>query len=84
MMPSPNIADLLSIARAPEAPAVTDRAGTLSYAELAAQAQQVADRLVAQGIALGDRVAVIVESSCRRLPAAALRGLANTLASAAV
>lgn len=58
-----NIADLLSAsaARTPDAPAVTDRTATLSYAELATRAGHMADQLSAAGITPGDRVAVIVD-----------------------
>ncbi|MFD3534770.1 amino acid adenylation domain-containing protein [Streptomyces sp. NPDC058664] len=42
----------------PEAPAVHDERGTLSYAELVGQARAVADLLLAAGARTGDRVAV--------------------------
>ncbi|MEV6427997.1 amino acid adenylation domain-containing protein [Nocardia sp. NPDC051463] len=46
------------VARMPDAPAVRDEDGVLSYAMLAAAAAEVADRLVAAGASAGDPVAI--------------------------
>ncbi|HEX6755516.1 MAG TPA: amino acid adenylation domain-containing protein [Mycobacteriales bacterium] len=51
------------VARTPAAPAVADRDRTLSYAELDAAANRVANRLRTAGIGVGDVVAVCAQRS---------------------
>jgi len=50
-------------AATPDAPAVSDRAGTLSYEALDRQASSLAARLVGLGVGPGRRVAVLLERS---------------------
>ncbi|MGI8695149.1 MAG: amino acid adenylation domain-containing protein, partial [Mycobacteriales bacterium] len=47
----------------PDAPAVVGPDGTLTYAELDRRANRVANRLIADGVSVGDPVAVLVERS---------------------
>src|SRR5262245_1296672 len=69
-----NLADLLtaSAAKCGNRPAVTDvRSGrSLSYAELATEAERVTTFLVAQGVAPGQRIALIAPNGLAYLPAA--------------
>ncbi|MFJ8221492.1 amino acid adenylation domain-containing protein [Streptomyces griseus] len=51
------------VAAEPDAPAVSDRGVTIGYAELDARANRLAHRLIAAGVAPGDRVAVLQERS---------------------
>ncbi|MET8091479.1 amino acid adenylation domain-containing protein [Micromonospora sp. NPDC005220] len=51
------------VAAAPDAPAVSDRGVTISYAELDVRANRLAHRLIAAGVRPGDRVAVLQERS---------------------
>ncbi|MFF2650668.1 amino acid adenylation domain-containing protein [Streptomyces sp. NPDC058045] len=50
-------------AEQPDAPAVTESGSTLSYAELEARADRLADRLADAGVVRGDTVAVLQERS---------------------
>ena len=56
-------------ARRPGHPAVIDRRGTWTYADLAAAADRIAARLAAAGIERGDRVAVWAHRSAPIVPA---------------
>ncbi|MGY6646622.1 MAG: amino acid adenylation domain-containing protein [Salinarimonas sp.] len=53
----------------PQAPAVCDEGGVISYATLDAQSRRLAGTLVAQGVAPGDRVAVTARRGCDMLVA---------------
>ncbi len=66
-------------ARTPDAPAVADGGGSLSYRQLDALVDQVAGELAALGVGPGDRVAVCLERS-RAVPAALLGVLARAAA----
>jgi natural product biosynthesis luciferase-like monooxygenase protein len=57
-------------ARTPDAPALTDRARTLSYAQLEAEAGALALRLVAAGVQPGDRVGIHLDRSSELVLAA--------------
>ncbi|MYR03076.1 AMP-binding protein, partial [Streptomyces sp. SID6139] len=50
-------------ARTPDAPAVTDRDTSLTYAELDARADQFAHELIVRGVCPGDSVAVLLRRS---------------------
>ena len=51
--------------RDPDALALRDGEHELSYGQLAARVERLAGRLVALGLAPGDRVAVLMDASCR-------------------
>ncbi|MEM9522561.1 MAG: amino acid adenylation domain-containing protein [Pseudomonadota bacterium] len=57
------------VARTPEAIAVEDDTGRLTYRELDRQADALAARLAALGIGVEDRVAVVLPKSCRSVTA---------------
>ncbi|WP_233495359.1 benzoate-CoA ligase family protein [Rhodosalinus halophilus] len=61
----PNCSDVLwqNLARNPEKPAVTGPAGTLSYAELIAQAARWGNAFRAAGLAQGDRIPMLLDDS---------------------
>ncbi|MET4158242.1 Pls/PosA family non-ribosomal peptide synthetase [Agromyces sp. PvR057] len=61
-----------TVARHPEASAIEDAHGALSYRELMARAISVAARLQAAGVGRGDRVGVRMESGSRELYVAIL------------
>ena len=61
----------VQVARTPDAVAVADDAGTLTYAALNARANQLARRLRALGVGRGDRVGLCLERSAA-LPVGAL------------
>ncbi|MBB4133176.1 non-ribosomal peptide synthetase [Xanthomonas sp. 3075] len=53
----------------PDAPAIVSQAATLSYAELLAQSQRLAQQLMAAGVHPGDRVAVVLPRSAQLIVA---------------
>src|SRR5215469_8790867 len=58
-----------SAVRAPERPAVADGDQSLSYAELDALSNRVAQALLAQGVAPGDRVGILARKSAASVAA---------------
>ncbi|MBV6695653.1 amino acid adenylation domain-containing protein [Kitasatospora aureofaciens] len=61
---------LAAAARTPDAPAVIDGERTLSFAELIAQAEQVAAELIGQGVPRGGLVAIVAPHGWRQSVAA--------------
>ncbi|MET7609429.1 non-ribosomal peptide synthetase, partial [Streptomyces avermitilis] len=64
-LPETSLAELFTrqAAKTPDAPAVTDRETSLTYADLDARANRLAHELIARGVRPGDAVAVLLQRS---------------------